>query len=161
MGFFSGTNTANLRRTGVYLSDGAAIGDQHTYRIKVNAIKTVEGRGTKGMVVEFTVLESTYEKNPVGSNASWFANFTKVPEAGLRDAMLFVAAFFGKDPADEEAVRAVATEEVLEFVCDPSNPMGEYGVELICVTKTKLTKNNKPFAVHFFSPSFNPPPVPG
>lgn len=172
MGFFSGASDPklSLKRTGVYLSDGVAhkgpdgtwlgIGVQHTYKVKIGTVKTVEGRGNKGAVVEFEILESTYDKNPVGSTASWFCGMSKQPEAGLRDFMLFIAACFGVDPADEVKVREAAKEEMLEYACDPSNPMGDYGLIMHVTTKTKLTKNGSPFTIHIWSPAENPPASP-
>ena len=167
MGFWSATKQANLKRGGVYLSDGVmhknkdgiweGIGTQHRYKLKLLALKMVEGRGTSGMVAEFQILESSFDKNPPGSNASFFANLSKIPEAGLRDAMLLVAALYGVDAADEDKVREVATEEMMEYVTSEENPLGEYGIELYCTTKAKLTKNDRPFNVHYFEAAINPP----
>lgn len=169
MGFFSGTDKANLKRTGVYLSDGVmwkdkdnvwqGQGTQHRYKCKLIGLKTVDGRGTAGMVADLEILESTYDKNPAGSHASYFCNFTKVPEAGLRDAMLFVAACFGVDPADEAKVREVATEDMMEYAVDPSNPLAEYGIILWVTTKAKLTGKGNPFTIHFWEPAENPPDI--
>jgi hypothetical protein len=169
MGFFSNTRQVSLKRQGVYLASDVmtqdpttkkwdGVGTQNKFKVLILAVKEINSRG-KGYAVEFEILESTYDKNKPGSKASWYLDFMKQPEAATRDFMFFVAACFGVDASDEDRVREVATDEMLDYVSDPSNPLAEYKLIMEVDTVAALTKNDKAFTRHYWHAAENPPPV--
>lgn len=167
MGFHSSTKVTNLRRGGVYLSDGVmfkdaqgvyqGVGIQHQYLLKLLGIKTIDDRG-KAVIFDFEIMESSWKGNPVGSHASYFCDYSKVPEAAKRDEMLCVAALVGVEPNDDKRILEVCTDEFLDYVSSSENPLAEYGIIIPCTTKATLSGKGNPFTKHFFSVARNPPP---
>ena len=152
MGVFSSVKTVPLTRGGTYLEEGR-------YRVQIDSCKMIRGRGGDAFVCEFSVLESSNPKShPVGSKASWYCGLTKVPEAALRDIVLFAAALFGIDTDDKEKIREEITEEVLEWLVMDSNPIGKQEVRMTVGVKKKPTKDGRGvFSVHTWETAENPP----
>lgn len=168
MGFHSTTKVSNLRRGGVYLSDGVmfkdaqgvwqGVGIQHQYLLKLLGAKTIDERG-RAVIFDFEVMESSWKGNPIGSHASVYFDYSKVPEAAKRDEMLLVGACCGIDSGDEKRIFEVCTDEYLDLVTGPDNAFAGLDVLLPCTTKATLSGKGNPFTKHFFSPARNPVPT--
>lgn len=169
MGFHSSTKVTNLRRGGVYFSDGVMVKDangvwqgvgiQHTYRVMLLGAKTIDERG-KAAIFDFEILASTWKGNLVGSHASYYLDYSKQPEASKRDEMLFVGACCGIEPNDEKRIFEVCTDEYLDYVTGPENPFAEFKVILPLTTIATLSqKTGNPFTKHRFGVAENPVPT--
>jgi hypothetical protein len=166
MGFRSSTKVSNFRRSGVYLADGVLFkdaqgvwqgaGTQNQFLLKLLGGKTIDDRG-KAAIYDVEIVESSWKGNPIGSHASIYFDYSKVPEAAKRDEMLFVAACCGVDPSDEKRVIEVCTDEFLDYVSGPENPLAEFGILIPCTTKATISGKGNPFTKMFFSVARNPP----
>jgi hypothetical protein len=76
--------------------------------------------------------------------------------------MFFVAACFGVDSSEEDRVREVATDEMIDYCFDSSNPLAEYKLIMEVDTVAVLTKKNqRAFTKYYWHACSNPPVIGG
>lgn len=165
MSFYSNTKEASLSRKGVYLSENEPIGTKHKFKVNIDVIKETPpgGHGAAGDIIEFTVLESTCTKNPVGSRAGHFINMSSFPKLGLGEVMKFTCALLGGDPRVEEEVRFLARGKLMQWIFDATQnkPLLDQKDKLIMTidTHVSMTKKGGPFTHYNYAKNENPPDI--
>lgn len=151
MGYFSNAGTAPLSMAGIYLNEG------HKYLLEIADVKMITSRkGDNLFCAEFVIHESDDPKLGPGFKPSWLTNLKQ--DAAMGNIIVFVGAVNGIDSRDEPSLRANVTEDVLEVVVSPKNPLRGRYVQVI--TKNKKTKAGNDFTMHYWEPvppGFVPP----
>jgi hypothetical protein len=102
------------------------------------------------IIAEFRILETNMpEKHPVGGSSSFIMSTDKAPWKGNYTGLL--AALWGIDPGNEEAVKTNITSTVGEAAIDKSQPCRGRAVMLTTSTGKKTQKGN-PLTIHYWKP---------
>lgn len=138
MGLFDGIGDARPGGSNVYFLQGK-------YKVKLNKVFTYKSRKKDDLfIAECEILESTSDKRPADTKASWVVNLKH--EAALGNIKGFIAAANGIDPEDEEKVNEEVTEEVVEYCVGLDNPLEDIVLDLVC-TDIKTRAGND-FTLH-------------
>lgn len=151
MGYFKNAGTAPLSMAGIYLNEG------HKYLLEIAEAKMIVSRKQDTLFcAEFVIHESDDPKLGPGFKPSWLTNLKQ--DAAMGNIIVFVGAVNGIESRDEPRLRAEVTEDVLELVVAPKNPLRGRFVQVI--TKNKKTKAGNDFTMHYWEPvplGFTPP----
>jgi hypothetical protein len=138
MGLFDGISEARVGGQNVYFLAGL-------YKIEVVKCFAMKSRKKEDLfIVECSILESTNDKRPAGTKASWVVNLKH--DAALGNIKGFVAAANGIDPHDEETVNNEIAEKEVEYVVSDDNPLNGSILNLNCTDIE--TKAGNPFTLH-------------
>jgi hypothetical protein len=147
---FKGASQAKISEKGTKCSDG-----KHLLEIKRI---TYSDSGANGdyYVVEFSVIESGNEKDPVGSERVWTQSMTKkaFPLGKLNAFMFSAAGYDHKNVADAKIIAESIqpqSDDILDATTDESDPLNFVGRRVWADVKN-ITSNGFPFAAYTFSP---------
>lgn len=147
---FSGVENAQIFERGNFLPPGGK------YRLRV--MRTIVKKTRKSgdaFIAEFEVIESDLDEVKVGSRYSWFQKLvdTDVAFPAIKE---FIATLLGFDVRDKEGmkefngkVKSVLQEASEEYSKEEDHPL--HGLEILCETYQKETKQGKDFTVHSWS----------
>lgn len=143
---FQGVGQVRPTLGGNYFSEG------FSGVVVVDSLKGQNSQKTQvfQLIAEFRILESNMpEKHPVGGSASYIMSTDKAPWKGNYTGLL--AAIWGIDPGNDEAVKANINEKVGEAAIDKSQPCRGRAVALSTSIGKKSGKGN-PLTLHYWKP---------
>jgi hypothetical protein len=136
MGLFGKIKDAKSTGGGIYFEPGT-----YALECRKNAVITTR-EGRPAFVAEFTILESTNDKRPVGTSVSYMVMLDKYQETALGNVKQYVAALFD---LPEEGVDEAGVEALIAG----SNPGS--GVKVRATASLTKTKKGADFTkVQFF-----------
>jgi hypothetical protein len=143
MGVFQGFNEAQVGGKGVYFLDGL-------YQVEIQEVLVKTSRKKDLLyIVECKILKSTNAGRNPGMECSQVINLKH--DAAMGNVKRFLAAAFGIDPENPEAITAAGVnEELAEYSYSKSQPVKGRMVDLEAVTVP--TREGGKFTVHNWSP---------
>lgn len=149
MGLFAGIEKAQISQRGKYLPANFV----GTLAVK-RTLHRDTLKGGKAFIVEFEVITSNIETNPVGSDVSWYQALDKL---GAESAIkLFAAACAGYHRSQQQEIEtevAPGLDEMLTDCCQSPDDNALTGTLVDVKTWLKKTQKGLDFTQHDWSPA--------